>query len=121
MVGHQAEGDLYHGGDRGSQSDVKQGGPFYVADQVDGRDAGTEGPNDSLHHNEKGFAAAVKVAHTAKENGGEQAVDGVGLQVGVGGGDNQRLPGENGGQQGAAEKCQRAHSGSLAASAVRMP
>ena len=93
----QAQGNLNQGGQGGCQADVEQGGPFQPLDEKHRRNPHKEGADDPLHHDKDGFSEAVEVTYEAEKHGGEQAVDGVGLQIVVGIGNHLAVPGEEGG------------------------
>ena len=93
----QAQSNLNQGGQGGGQADVEQGGTFQPLDEKHRRNPHKEGGDDPLHHDKDGFSEAVEVTYEAEKHGGEQAVDGVGLQIVVGIGNHLAVPGEEGG------------------------
>ena len=69
-----------------------------MADQKDDRDSHKECSDDTLNHDEDGFAAAVKITDKTKQYGGQQTVDGVCFQVLVRGVNDQRFARKKGRQ-----------------------
>ena len=102
----QAHHDLQRRGERRGQSDVEQGHGHPAAHQIGHGHADAEGADDALEHHEAGHADAVVEADEAEEDGGEQAVDAVGLQVVRGGDDDLAVLGEHARQQLAVEEGQ---------------
>ena len=99
----KAQRDLHHGGAGCGEADAeKRHGKEPAHIPRDGK-AHADGADDALRHDEGGVAAAVEIPHEAKEEGGEHAVDGVGLEIVGGGGDDVSVLGEDGGKEIAAE------------------
>ena len=95
----QAEEQLDDGGQRRRKTNMEQRGVGGAADEVGHRHPHAEGTCDALQHDEPRLADAVVVACVAEEDGGKQAVNGVGTQVIRRSGDDFRVRGEDARQQ----------------------
>ena len=87
-VSYHTQNYLGYRGNGGAKTNMKQCGPFQLTHQIDRRDSHTKRADYTLYHDKHGFSTAVKIANEAKKNSGEQAVDGIGLQIVVGIGDD---------------------------------
>ena len=116
----QTEQDLDHRGGRSAQTDLEEGGPRHAAHEIGYRDADEEGTYDTLDHDEQGLFTAIVVAGEAEEKGSEHAVDGIGLQIAVGGRHDLRVGEKMAERRSPWKKVSRAIT-RPAATEVRMP
>ena len=105
----QAEEQLDDGGQRRRKTNMEQRGVGGAADEVGHRHTHAEGTCDALQHDKPRLADAVVVACVAEEDGGKQAVNGVGTQVIRRSGDDFRVRGEDARQQVAVEVGEEEH------------
>ena len=70
---------LHQAGGRGAKADLKQCGTRDAAHQPYNGDSHTKGTNQALQHDKQHFLTSIEVTDEAKQEGGQQAVNGVGL------------------------------------------
>ena len=82
-IGHaaQAQDDLEQRGQRCCEADMEKRDRCLPAHEIGHGHADAEGADDALDHDKAGHAEAVVEADEAEENGCQEAVNGVGLEV----------------------------------------